>query len=339
MNGMNLKSIKEEFRPILVALEKKRKQNLSLYYIEFAYYFVGLGLLVGIILLLLSSLSLGYAGVFGVVFLSLLIIRHYHIGNPERQYQEIYENTFLKKIARALISTTELDNVATSFSKLKESGLLGGRNDGAVIDVFKSQVSETLFFQTWFLTGEQYKNSIASGDLENVYLVIDSSKTWSHRIMIRKEDWLHSSIEMDTGVGQRTHFNLYPVQVKSIGFNDKYAIYRKQNQPIQNLFTDNLLHGVKSVFDKWDELQRIVFLDNKVYLELKTIEHYLVGKLELPILEDYFLDYLCKDIRSNLTLVKQVHGVLEGYGKQIIDQNDKDNLSNNPYDHFMDPET
>lgn len=332
---MNLEIIKKEFDSVLITLEKKRKQQLRLYYIDFIYYIAGLGILVVMILFLLSDLSLWYTGGLGVTLVALLLVRYYHVGNPEVEYQKSYEKTFLKEVVRKLIPTTKLENKAESFDLLVKSGLLRSRKSNMVIDSFKGQASESLSFQAWFLKRQNHDPSVDTENSENAYWVIDDSKHRSHIIITRKKGWVDSSIEVDMGEEQYTTFNLYTIQSKSATFNKKYGVYRKQNQQIKNLPTNNLLGGIDLLFEEWEELQRIVFLGKKVYLETKTVEKYLVGELELPILEEYFLDYLCKDILSKLDLIMKMHQVLEG--ELPLKKTNVNDSSRNLYDHFIDP--
>lgn len=326
---MKIEDIKETFYPSLVRLEKIRKKQRILYYMDYLYYAVGLLVLLVTILILLSDLPWWCVWLCLGGFLGIVIGKSTDIGNPEKTYEIAYGDFLVE-----LMPTIKGSTMPCSPTSLLEFQKVGPIKDWEKT-VIQGQTTNQIPFE--YLIGELAPDGVTC----KAYFVLDFEEDLGKRTTIfRRTEWVDSSLEIETKSRKKFYIHLYSVHHQDAVFNKKYTVYAEERQATQRLIKPKLLHCLDSIFREWDDLEEVTFENKKIYLELNVDMDFFIGNIHLSVVENEFIEGLFSELEWNFSCLDKLSTCLMATVSSIDStknetQKGRNTSDNSGYDDFI----
>ncbi|MBL4651110.1 MAG: DUF3137 domain-containing protein [Aureispira sp.] len=335
---------KEELKPLIEALEKKRRTYFNFRQTAKNLYWLPSGLFILCVLIsLVYETPLLLCFMFCVCL--ALFIKFKKVDTYEEDYSKVYKETFVKPFAQVFYpKVTYLPGKFSTSNNMQVSLLyesLGSEQWLSCEDGFRGKTEEGLDF-TMMEVSYRVEVDGKMVTKQEFFVSIELPKKGYRPVVVAPGSMMKYMLERynekeinEEPIVEQTGFEAY--------FEDRYAVYSQQKEDARALLTTPFLALIQKLGKQWTEGIRFSFVDDVLHIALPPQQDFFEGDLEQVVLTNTVGEELFKELSTYLSTVEELsvslHEIKLPSKERIPLPKDLDlpnrNWDDSAYDHFI----
>jgi hypothetical protein len=335
----------EKLKPLIEALEEKRRTYFNFRQTAKNLYWLPSGLFIFCVLISLvyeTPLLLCFMFCFSIA----LFIKFKKVDTYDDDYSKVYKETFVKPFVQVFYpEVTYLPGKFSTSNNMQASFLyesVGSKEWLRCEDGFRGETTEGLGFTIMEVS---YRVEVHGKVVtkREFFVSIELPKKGYRPVVVAPGSMMKYMLERynekeldEEPIVEQTGFEAY--------FEDKYAVYSQQQEDAKALLTTPFLALIQRLRKQWTEGIRFSFINDVLHIALPPQQDFFEANLEQVVLANTVGQELFKELSTYLSTVEELsaslHQIKLPSKERIPLPKDLDlsnrNWDDSAYDHFID---